>query len=115
MRLSPKSKTGPKLFWTLRNQKLKFGPRKLFSDWVLDWANRPKFVKSYKQAQKEFWAQEILEAADRARITRWTSLGINVIQAAQFVICFIYFTSVVKLGKPKTSGPIFFMLEHAMR
>ena len=86
---------------------MKIGPRKLFSDWDLDWANRPRFVKSYKQAQKEFWAQEILEAADRAGITRRTTLGINVIKEAHLVIYFIYFTSVVKLGKPKTSGPIF--------
>ena len=75
MRLSPKSKTGPKLFWTLRNQKIKIGHRKLFSDLDLDWANRPKFVKSYKQAQKEFWAQEILEAADRARNYKMDHIG----------------------------------------
>ena len=71
-----------------------------------------KFVNYYKQAQKEFWAQETKEDADRARITRRTGSGIFVINEAQSVI---YFTSVVKLGKPKTSGPIYFMLEHAMR
>ena len=54
-------------------------------------------------AQKEFWAQETKEDADRVRITRRTGSGIFVINVAQSVI---YFTSVVKLGKPKTSGPI---------
>ena len=28
--IEPKSKTGPKLFWTLRNQKLKSGPENCF-------------------------------------------------------------------------------------
>ena len=54
--MSPKSKTGPKIVLDLEEPEIKIGPRKLFSDWDLDWANRPKFVKSYKQAQKEFWA-----------------------------------------------------------
>ena len=73
--MSPKSKTGPKLFWTLRNQKLKIGPRKLFSHWDLDWANKPKFVKSYKQAQKEFWAQKIFRSCGSGRNYKMDHIG----------------------------------------
>ena len=52
-----------------------------------------QICKVLQTGQKEFWAQGILNAADRARITRCTSLGINVIHEAQSVI---YFTSVEK-------------------
>ena len=54
--IEPKVQDRPKIVLDLEEPEIKIGPRKLFSDWILDWANRPKFVKSYKQAQKEFWA-----------------------------------------------------------
>ena len=56
--IEPKVQDRPKIVLDLEEPEIKIGPRKLFSDWDLDWANRPKFVKSYKQAQKEFWAPE---------------------------------------------------------
>ena len=62
--------------------------------------------------KRSFGPRRSKEATDRARNYKMDRLGINVIDEAQYVI---YFTSVVKLGKPKTSGPIYFMLEHAMR
>ena len=49
--------------------------------------------------KRSFGPRRLKEASDWARITRWTRLGINVIDEAQYVI---NFTSVVKLGKPKT-------------
>ena len=84
---------------------MKIGPRKLFSDWDLDWANRPKFVKSYKQAQKEFWAQKTLRRIGSGQNYKMDQLGINVIKEAHLVIYLIYFTSVVKLGKTQDIRP----------
>ena len=104
--IEPKVQDRPKIVLDLEEPEIKIGPRKLFSDWDLDWANRPKIVKSYNTSPKEFWAQGIKDTADRARNYKMDRLGINVINEAQYVI---YFTSVVKLGKPKTSGPILFM------
>ena len=46
--IEPKVQDRPKIVLDLEEPEIKIGPRKLFSDWDLDWANRPKFVKSYK-------------------------------------------------------------------
>ena len=104
--IEPKVQDRPKIVLDLEEPEIKIGPRKLFSDLVLDWANRPKFVKSYKQAQKEFWAPGDLTSSGLGHNYKTDQLGIIVIKEAHLVIYFIYFTSVVKLEKPKTSGPI---------
>ena len=57
--IEPKSEMGLKFVLDPEEPEIKIGPKKRFSDWDMDWANRPKFVKCYKEAQKEFWAQEI--------------------------------------------------------
>ena len=89
------------------------GREKCFLIGIWTGPKRPKFVKSYNTGPKGVLGPgDFNEAADRARNYKRTRLGINVIKEAQYVI---YFTSVVKLGKPKTSGPIYFMLCDAMR
>ena len=105
--IEPKVQDSPKIVLDLKEPEIKIGPRKLFSDGNLDWANRPKFVKSYKQAQKEFWAQETLRDADQARISTWTRLGIFVNIEAQFVI----FYKCCKIRKTQDIRPnIFYAL-----
>ena len=95
------------MFWTLRNQKIKVGPRKLFSD-GFGLGQQAKVCKELQtRPKRSFGPRRFLEAADRARNYKMDRLGINVIDEAQSII---YFTSVVKLGKPKTSGPIFYAL-----
>ena len=73
--IEPKVQDRPKIVLDLEEPEIKIGPRKLFSDWDLDWANRPKFVKSYKQAQKEFWAQEILRSCGSGRNYKMDQIG----------------------------------------
>ena len=75
--IEPKVQDRPKIVLDLEEPEINIGPRKLFSDWEKGLG---------QQAQKEFWAQGILNAADRARITRCTSLEINAIHEAQSVI-----------------------------
>ena len=56
--IEPKSEMGPKFVLDPKELGIKIGPRKRFSDWIRI-GPRGKIVKSYKQAQKEFWAQGI--------------------------------------------------------
>ena len=108
--IEPKSKTGPKLFWTLRNQKLKSGPENYFligsglghkaqickelqkcpkgdlgpeNCFLIGLWTRPT-GQNCKELQyrpkRSFGLRRLDEAADRARITSWTAMGINVIK-----------------------------------
>ena len=65
MVIEPKSETGLKFVSDPEEPGIKLGPENGFL-MGSNWANRLKIVKSYKIAQKEFWAQEIKNTADRA-------------------------------------------------
>ena len=66
---------------------------------------KAKIVKSYNSGPKGVFGPGDLKGCGSGQTLQDGLLGINVIKEAQYVI---YFTNVVKLRKPKTSGPIIF-------
>ena len=42
----------PKIVLDLEEPEIKIGPRKMFSNWDLDWAKKAKIVRSYNSGPK---------------------------------------------------------------
>ena len=86
----------------MRNQKLKLGPENCF---LIGYGlgHKAKICKELQISPKGVLGPGDLKSFGPGQKLQDGLLGINVIKEAQYVI---YFTSVVKLGKPKTSGPI---------
>ena len=75
----------------------------MFSELGFGLGQQAKIVRSYNSGPKGVLGPGDLKRYGSGQKLQDGLLGINVIKEAQYVI---YFTSVVKLGKPKTSGPI---------
>ena len=52
--IEPKSEMGLKFVLDPEEPGIKIGPRKLFSDWDKDWANRPNLKRVTNRPKKSF-------------------------------------------------------------
>ena len=75
--IEPKVQDRPKIVLDLEEPEIKFWAQKIIFWLDLDWAKKAKIVKSYKQAQKEFWAPgDLKKRRIGPEIRRRTSLGL---------------------------------------
>ena len=89
----------------LEEPEIKIGPGKLFSDLDFGLGQQAKIVRSYNTGPKGVLGPGDFRSCGSGQNHKMDKLGIYVVNEAHFVIL-IYFARVVKLGKPKTSGPI---------
>ena len=103
MWLSPKSKTGPKLFWTLRNQKLKSGPENCFLIGLWTGPTGQNCKEVQYRPKRSFGPRRLKEMRIGPEFQHGQDWGFCNHRSP------IKFTSVEKLEIPRTSGPIFFL------